>query len=159
MKKITISATVTLTDLETMPSQLIAALEEFGAISVSYCDAFDIKSADGLTKTAWIYISSDESKPYRLVNSDSECEGVEISDFSMLHLRLKGVCVEFSAQYPNGDKYGSPAYASNEDAAAVIVSEHLFAVGDAMTVSTLDRDDDGSEEFWLKIALPADFQM
>ena len=159
MNKIVISATVTPTNSETTTAQLLAALEQFGDVEVTYCESFEIKSDDGMTKSAWIYISSDESTPYQLVNADGEYEGPYISDYVMLQLREKGVCVEFSARYPNGDKYGSPSYASNEDAASLVVAEHLFAVIESMDVGSVDRGDDGAEEFWLKIALPADFEM
>lgn len=154
-KKISIQATVTVPS-SIVPDDVVSALRTLGTVAVDYCSAVEYKSSKGLTRNVWVYVSSSSDEPYLQVEEAFATEGQEISDYEMQKLRSQGVCTKFYAKYPRADRYGAPTYAANDDAAAVVVSEHLFAVASLVfEVHAVDRRDDGGEELWLCIAMPA----
>lgn len=154
-KKISIKASVTVPE-SVVTDDVLSALRTLGTVAVDYCSAVEYKSSKGLPRNVWVYVSSDEDEPYLQVENAFAIEGPELSDYEMQKLRSQGVCKEFYAQYPRADRYSAPTYAANDDAAAVMVAEHLFAVcKEDFEVHAVDRDDDGGEELWLCISMPA----
>lgn len=154
-KKISIQATVTVPE-SVDADDVISALRTLGTVAVDYCSAVEYKSSNDLTRKVWVYVSADEDEPYVQVDEVFATQGKELSGYELQKLRSQGVCTKFYAKYPRADRYGEPIYAANEDAAAGVVAEHLFAVANLVfVVHAVDRGDDGVEEFWLCIAMPA----
>lgn len=124
-----------------------------GVVSFSLLEAVDLASAKdpALTKTYWVYVSSDEMQPYLLVSEPGEVEGDVMPDALLKELQAEGVCTEFHAAYANGAKYGTPAYACDSAAAEATASEHFVVASEGLEVHCRDRGDDGGEDIWLKV--------
>ncbi len=156
MKKIVFHAIVTPNDDAVTVENLKDTIRQLGSAYFTFEAEFETASTDGLTKEAWVYVSADDSEPYIKVSGPGETEGEELSDDAADELRNVGVVIEFRAQYPRADRYGSPVYNNDEDFTKGVVGNHLFKVADeGFEVYAEDRGDDGSEQIWLKLALPA----
>jgi hypothetical protein len=155
MKKIIVSAVVTPNDDSITARNIEDAFRHMGSAYFTFTAEVELDGIEGLTKEAWLYISSDDSEPYVQVSASGETKGEELSDEEVNQMRLVGVCAEFYAQYPRAERYGAPAYAGDDDFAAGVVGSHQFKVNvDGLAVYTEDRGDDGCEQIWLKIVLP-----
>ncbi len=153
-KKIVIRAVVTPAN-NVEAAAAIKALQALGTVEVDYCDVVDYSPVENRLKETWLYISANEEDPYFLVDKPFEREGTEVSDYEIQNLRAKGVCTRMYAEYPRADRYGAPSYAASDEAAGLIVADHLFPVAEkSFEVLAKDRRDDGCEEFWLCIAMP-----
>lgn len=106
-----------------------------------------------MERRTWIYASADEAEPHIRVTGPEDAEGEAVSDEMADFLQSHGVCMEFYAEYPDAQDYGSRAYVSDEVVAHATVAEH-FAVHQEIRVSTKDRKDDGAAEFWFLVASP-----
>ncbi len=158
MKKISISAVITPSDDAVTVQDLKRCLSHLGSVTfifASEVETVDLEEMD-LPNEVWVYVSGDDSEPYVKVSGPRQVDGEEIRDKELEFMRDKGVCIEFHAEYPSANRYGAPLHATDEDFAAGIVGEHGFKVpAEGLQVRSEDRGDDGGEEIWLKIALPA----
>lgn len=157
MKKIILSATIEPADDSVSADNLIDALRHLGKARILYAAEVGLAAIDTSIphEEVWVFVSQDEAEPYKHVNAPGECGGVNLSDDELDGLRRRGICVAFVAEYPNGAKYGSPSYASDDDFAAGIVGNHGFRIApDMFTWHAVDRGDDGSETIWLKLLVP-----
>lgn len=128
-------------------------LASLGSVSFSLLESVDLASGKdpSLTKTYWVYVSSDETQPYLLVSAAGEVEGDVMPDALVKELQQEGVCTEFHAAYANGSKYGTPPYACDSGAAEAAASEHFIVASEGLAVHCRDRGDDGGEDIWLKV--------
>lgn len=156
MKKLIVSAVVTPNDDSITLESLQDMLRHLGSAYFTFGAEVELAGISGPTEDIWLYISSDDEEPYLQVACTGETEGEPLSSEETDDLRERGVCTEFRAEYPRADRYGAPLYANDEDFAAGVVGNHSFKVSaDGLTVYAEDRGDDGAEQVWLKIALPA----
>jgi hypothetical protein len=159
MKKIIISASITPSDDSVTVEGLKDMLRKLGSACFPYCaevelaDMVEVK----LPKAVWIYASNDDAAHYQMVSGPNDLAGEAISDEDIEQMRSEGICTEFVSVHPRTDRYGAPAYSTDPIFAEGVVGFHGFRVPneDALEVSTTDRGDDGGEEIWLKIVLPA----
>lgn len=158
MKKIIISASIKPSDDSVTVEDLQDMLRKLGSAHFPYYAEVELADMDDLElpKEVWIYISNDDSAPYQLASGPGDLDGEVIKDVELKQMRLHGVCTEFFAKYPRADRYGAPAYSTDSDFAEGVVGSHDFCVpAEGLEVHSDDRGDDGGEEIWLKIALPA----
>lgn len=155
MKKIILSAIVTPNDDSVTLENLEDVLRHLGSAYFTFGSEVELVGVEGLTKEAWLYISSDDSEPYIQVAGPCKTTGKALSEAEVDQLRANGVCTEFRAEYPRAGRYGAPMYANDDDFAAGVVGDHLFKVAaDGLAVHAEDRGDDGCEQIWLKVVLP-----
>lgn len=155
-KKICVSALVTV-PANVTTEELMNALRSLGVVEFSTVSSF-IEApapAEDYPAHVWLYVSSDASEPYQRVRDAGDSQGVDIDDDTMAYLMHHGICTSFYAETPCIDKYGAPHFVADDYAAGAIAHDHGFKVCPGLSVSHTDRGDDGSEDYWLRIALPA----
>ena len=83
--------------------------------------------------------------------------GRMLTDGELRALQDYGVCVELRAGYPSAAKHGTPAYVQHIEAAMAVATGYGFAVAEEphFTTSFGDNGDDGPEERWLRVRVPA----
>lgn len=156
MKKIMLSAIIQPSDDSVTLEKIKETLSGLGVAHFTFDAEVELADARDLTKSVWVYVQADDSEPLLKVAECGETDGDELGQDELTELFQAGVCTEFRAEYPRADKYGAPSYANEDDFAAGLVGYHGFKVATkGFEVHAEDRGDDGSEEIWLKIALPA----
>lgn len=158
MRKIAFSGFI-LSDAENLTAaEVLKLLQGYGTVQTIFQSEVEVvnTAAMDLPNTAWIYISSDDSEGYRLVDGPKDSDGRELTEAEVIQLQKTAVCAEFHAEYPRADRYGAPSYATDETFAEGIVGEHGFRVPlEGFEVHANDCGDDTCEKLWLKLALPA----
>ena len=159
MKKIVISFSMTPNDDDVTLDSLKDLLCKVGSthfLATSEVEVVDISDIE-VGKKVWVYVPNDDELPYVKVAKSGDTTGEELGDLELAALQKDGVCVSFNAEYPRADRYGAPSYATDDSFAEGIVGEHGFAVPseNGLNVWTNDRGDDGGQEIWLEIMLPA----
>ena len=130
----------------------------FGQKNFSYLEMseFDSAATDELEKAVWIYISPDDSEPLYLVRDKGTVEGTPLPPLVATEMQDHGVCTELYGEYPRSDRYGAPDFAVDDLHAKAYVGNQGFKVAEKGFESAVsDRGDDGSEQVWLRIMLPA----
>ncbi|MBK6616625.1 hypothetical protein [Ottowia sp.] len=130
-----------------------ASLQGLGEVHITVLEevALTSRSSPELTQPFWFYVRADEELPYLVVGGPGEIEGTVPSSELVDELQEHGVCTEFHAHYPRGDRYGVPLYASEPMLAEARVAEHFIAAAEGLEIVCKDRRDDGTEEIWLKV--------
>lgn len=158
MKKIAISAVLTPTDDSITAEGILDILRKLGLCYTVFegeVETVPEESLD-LPREVWLYVPFDDEEPYLKVSASGSVEGEELSYVELEALRNQGVCMAFHADFPRASRYGVPHYAINEDYAACVAGFHGFKTPhEGLELSAKDRGDDGGEDIWLKIALPA----
>lgn len=160
MNKAILTIVVTGTTCETVLSELkdamignVKVLAE-GDVRVSY------KDLATLPNEFWLH-EADVSTEQRLcvVAHGTDTTGRELTVEEMDVLKQYGVCVEFRAIFPDAQKYGSPLYAVHAEVAEAEASRYGFSIAGEDFVVNVNAGDDGSEQRWLRIAMPAWFNL
>lgn len=111
-----------------------------------------------LPREIWLYepdVSAD-SQLY-LVRDGDDTDGRILTDDELEVLREYGVCTSFKAIYPDAGQYGCSLYTVHEHAAQAEVSDYGFRVLADGFATNFINGDDGSEQRWLSIIMPAWF--
>lgn len=158
MKKIIISAVIIPTDDAVTVANLMETLRRLGSAyftTAAQVEMVDVNEME-LTKSVWIYIPSDDEESFEIVSGPGETDGDVVSAEDLETMRETGVCLEFNAEYPDSGKYGAPDFATEDVFAEGLIGEYGFRIpSEGLVVTTNDRGDDGSQQIWLKIAIPA----
>lgn len=109
-----------------------------------------------LTNEVWLFDGDREGILSLVKDGDTSDHGRVLTDAELQALQTYGVCVEFKADHPSAEKYGSPVYAIYDAAAMAEASNYGFTVakeGD-FVASLNDTGDDASEQRWLRVRVP-----
>jgi len=94
----------------------------------------------------------DEDGHWRLdPERDADPEAPALRDRTLADLVREGVLTQVLCEYPRGEKYGTPAVATEIGALAHFSSLRPSAMFD---VEPHDRGDDGAEQLWVEVAVP-----
>ncbi|HDR9106017.1 hypothetical protein P5X00_36405 [Paraburkholderia sp. A2RO-4L] len=111
-----------------------------------------------LPNVVWLYEPQVHAKSELfLVEDGDDTDGRVLTEEELDVLRQYGVCTEFKAKHPDAAQYGSPLYTLHDEAAAAEASGYGFNVLADGFATTFENGDDGSEERWLRIIMPAWF--
>ncbi|MDN8078829.1 hypothetical protein QZN30_05645 [Burkholderia multivorans] len=125
-----------------------------GDISVANVD----RDEKALPNVVWLYEPQVHAKSELfLVEHGDDTAGRVLTEEELDVVRQYGVCTEFKAKHPDAAQYGSPLYTLHDEAAAAEASGYGFKVLADGFATTFENGDDGSEERWLRIIMPAWF--
>lgn len=125
-----------------------------GDISVANVD----RDEKVLPHVVWLYEPQVHAKSELfLVEDGDDTDGRVLTEEELDVVRQYGVCTEFKAKHPDAAQYGSPLYTLHDEAAAAEASGYGFNVLADGFATTFENGDDGSEERWLRIIMPAWF--
>jgi hypothetical protein len=116
------------------------------------------KDETALPNVLWLYEPEVHKDSKLLIVDDSnDTAGRVLTDEELDVLRQYGVCTELKVMHPDAAQYGSPVYTLHDDAAAAEASSYGFKVLADGFATSFFNGDDGSEERWLRIIMPAWF--
>ncbi|KVP96650.1 hypothetical protein WJ97_12260 [Burkholderia ubonensis] len=122
--------------------------------------ADESKDETVLPNKVWLYEACvDDKRKLRLVEDSHATEGRVLTEEELAVLQQFGVCTDFKSKYPDAEQYGSPLYFLHEDAAAAEASSYGFKVLAEGFATSFENGDDGAEERWLRIIMPAWFNL
>jgi len=125
-----------------------------GDISVAGTD----KDEAALPNVIWLYVPAVHADSKLLiVEHGSDTDGRFLTEEELDVLRQYGVCTEFRAKHSDAAQYGSPIYTLHDEAAEAEASSYGFKVLADGFATSFENGDDGSEERWLRIIMPAWF--
>ena len=110
-----------------------------------------------LTNEVWLFRGNDTESLKLVADGETSDHGRVLSDGELRALQEYGVCVEFKAEHPSAERYGSPLYTIYDAAAMAYVSTFGFAVANEADFVTdfNDTGDDSTEQCWLRVCVPA----
>lgn len=116
------------------------------------------KDEKALPNVIWLYEPSVHADSELFLVRDADAtHGRPLTAEELVVLQEYGVCTEFKATYPDAAQYNSPLYVLHDDAAAAEASSYGFKVLADGFATSYQNGDDGAEERWIRIIMPAWF--